>query len=128
MRLTIRLAAAAALIGSTALPALADTADGAALTAMPWAEVEALAKGSTVNWFMWGGSDTINAYVSETVGKVLQDQYGITLNRVGITDTAEVVNAVLGEKAAGVTDAGSVDMIWINGENFRSMQQAGLAF
>lgn len=128
MRLTIRLAAAAALIGSTALPALADTADGAALTAMPWAEVEALARGGTVNWFMWGGSDTINAYVSETVGKVLADQYGITLNRVGITDTAAVVNAVLGEKAAGVTDAGSVDMIWINGENFRSMQQAGLAF
>jgi putative spermidine/putrescine transport system substrate-binding protein len=38
------------------------------------------------------------------------------------------VNIVLGEKEAGVTDAGSVDMIWINGENFRTMKQGGLAW
>ncbi|MGB8812694.1 MAG: ABC transporter substrate-binding protein [Paracoccaceae bacterium] len=121
----IRLAALACLLGTSAL---ADTSDGAALIGKPWADVETLARGGTVNWFMWGGSDTINAYVSDTVGGVLKDQYGITLNRVGITDAADIVNAVLTEKEAGVTDAGAVDMIWINGENFRSMKQAGLAF
>ena len=31
-------------------------------------------------------------------------------------------------KAAGITDAGTVDLIWINGENFRSMKQGDLAF
>lgn len=120
--------ALAALLCATALPAIADTADGTALIGKPWPEVEALAKGGTVNWFMWGGSDTINAYVSDTVGAALKAQYGITLNRVGITDAATVVNAVLAEKAAGVTDKGAVDMIWINGENFRTMQQGALAF
>ena len=40
----------------------------------------------------------------------------------------EAVNIVLGEKEAGVDDAGSVDTIWINGENFRTMKQASLAF
>lgn len=109
-------------------PASADTADGAALIGLPWAEVEAQASGGTVNWFMWGGSDTINAYVDTQVGTALKDRYGITLNRVGIADAAEVVNAILGEKEAGVTDAGAVDLIWINGENFRAMKQAGLAF
>lgn len=106
----------------------ADTADGDALNKMTWDQVVELAKGGTVNWFMWGGADNINQYVSETVGGVLKDQYGITLNRVGLTDTAEAVNIVLGEKESGVMDAGSVDMIWINGENFRTMKQGGLAY
>jgi putative spermidine/putrescine transport system substrate-binding protein len=47
---------------------------------------------------------------------------------VGIADAVEVVNIVLTEKEAGVTDAGTVDLIWINGENFRSMKQGDLAF
>ena len=38
------------------------------------------------------------------------------------------MNIVLGEKETGVTDSGSVDMIWINGENFRTMKQGDLAF
>jgi putative spermidine/putrescine transport system substrate-binding protein len=108
--------------------ARADTADGEALKKMTWDQVVATAKGGTVNWFMWGGADNINQYVSDTVGSVLKDQYGITLNRVGVTDTVEAVNIVLGEKESGVTDKGSVDMIWVNGENFRTMKQGGLAF
>jgi putative spermidine/putrescine transport system substrate-binding protein len=109
-------------------PAFADTADGDALNKMTWDKVVEMAKGGTVNWFMWGGADNINKYVSETVGGVLMDQYGITLNRVGLTDTVEAVNIVLGEKESGVMDAGSVDMIWINGENFRTIKQGGLAY
>lgn len=117
---------AAFLIAAPA--AHADTADGTALIGRPWEEVVAAARGGTVNWFLWGGADTINAYVTETVGSALEERYGITLNRVGVADTAEAVNIVLGEKEAGVTDRGAVDMIWINGENFRTMRQGGLAF
>jgi putative spermidine/putrescine transport system substrate-binding protein len=108
--------------------ALADTADGDALKSMPWDQIEAEAKGGTVNWFMWGGSDTINAYVSDYVAGRLKQDYDITLNRVPITDAADIVNLILTEKEAGITDAGTVDLIWINGENFRSMQQGDLAF
>ena len=116
----------ALLLASTA--ADADTADGEALKSQTWDQIVDQARGGTVNWFMWGGSDTINQYVSDHIGGILQRDYGITLNRVGVADTVEVVNIVLSEKEAGVTDAGTVDMIWINGENFRSMKQAGLAF
>ncbi len=111
-----------------ALPTYADSADGRSVVAMEWNEVVALARGSEVNWFMWGGADNINAYVSNYVGKVLRDNYDIKLNRIGVTDTVEVVNIVLGEKQAGVSDKGAVDMIWINGENFRSMKQGELAW
>jgi putative spermidine/putrescine transport system substrate-binding protein len=31
---------------------------------MTWDQITEEARGGTVNWFMWGGADTINAYVS----------------------------------------------------------------
>ena len=106
----------------------ADTADGDALNKMSWDQVVELARGGEVNWFLWGGSENINQYVTEYIGGILEDKYDITLNRVGLSDTVEAVNIVLGEKESGVTDSGSVDMIWINGENFRTMKQGGLAY
>ncbi|MCY6379811.1 ABC transporter substrate-binding protein [Hoeflea prorocentri] len=106
----------------------ADTADGESLIGKPWEEVVEMARGGTVNWFLWGGSDNINRYVSEYIGGILKDEYDITLNRVGLSDTVEAVNIVLGEVESGVTDKGSVDMIWINGENFRTMKQGDLAY
>jgi putative spermidine/putrescine transport system substrate-binding protein len=108
--------------------ALADTADDKALKAMTWDQIVDKARGGTVNWYMWGGADTINRYVSDHIGGILKRDYDITLNRVGVADAVEVVNIVLTEKEAGVTDAGAVDLIWINGENFRSMKQGDLAF
>jgi putative spermidine/putrescine transport system substrate-binding protein len=130
MHLTRRalLTSAMALVLLPARHAFGDTADGAMLKAMTWDQVVEQARGGTVNWFMWGGADNINQYVSDYIGGRLMADYGITLNRVGLSDTVEAVNIVLGEKEAGVTDSGSVDMIWINGENFRTMKQAGLAF
>ena len=122
------LAIAAFLVMTLTPSAKADTADGAALIAMPWEQIVEQARGGTVNWFMWGGSDSINQYVSGYLGGILMADYGITLNRVGITDTVEAVNIVLGEKEAGVTDKGAVDMIWINGENFRTLRQGGLVW
>ena len=92
-----------------------------------WEEVLAAAEGTTVNWFMWGGSDKINADVDNDIGAPIQEMYGITLNRVPVTDTAEVVNKILDEAAAGVDD-GTVDLIWINGENFRTLKEAELLY
>ena len=119
------------LLTAALLPApmaAADTADGAQLIGKDWDAVVEMARGGEVNWFLWGGADTINQYVSGYIGAILKRDYDITLNRVGLTDTAEAVNIVLGEKESGVLDAGSVDMIWINGENFRTMMQGGLVW
>lgn len=119
------LAATAAL---SPLFAFADTSDGGSLVSASWDDVVERARGGEVNFFLWGGSDEINRYVTEYLGGRLMDDYGITLNRVGLTDTVEAVNLVLGEKEAGNDDDGAVDMIWINGENFRTMQQGDLAW
>jgi putative spermidine/putrescine transport system substrate-binding protein len=108
--------------------AQADTADASALIGADWDSVVAQARGGTVNWFMWGGADNINAYVTEYIGGMLQRDYDITLNLIPLADTADAVNIVLGEKEAGNLDGGAVDLIWINGANFRTMVQGGLAF
>ncbi|MEJ6394978.1 ABC transporter substrate-binding protein [Gymnodinialimonas sp. 2305UL16-5] len=123
-----RLSALAISVALWPMAASADTADGDQLIAMDWDEIVALARGGEVNWFMWGGSDAINQYVSGYIGGILEEDYGITLNRVGISDTVEAVNIVLGEREAGNLDNGSVDLIWINGENFRTMVQGDLAY
>jgi putative spermidine/putrescine transport system substrate-binding protein len=90
-----------------------------------WADVLAAAEGTTVNWHMWGGSDTINTDVDTDIGERVQELYGITLNRVPLNDTADAVNKLLDEKAAGV-ETGTIDLIWINGENFRTLKDAEL--
>ncbi len=92
-----------------------------------WDSVLAAARGQTVNWYLWGGSDSINAFVDDFYGKALQERFGITLNRIPLADTVDAVNQVLSEKQAG-SDPGAVDLIWINGENFFTLKQAGLLY
>lgn len=92
-----------------------------------WDSVLEVAKGQTVNWYIWGGSDSINAYVDNFYGTALKEKYDITLNRVPLADTVDAVNQVLSEKQAG-TDPGSVDLIWINGENFFTLKQADMLY
>ncbi|NJL48602.1 MAG: ABC transporter substrate-binding protein [Leptolyngbyaceae cyanobacterium SM2_5_2] len=94
--------------------------------ATTWDEVVEMARGTTVNWAMWGGSDQVNAYADNWVAEQLQTKYDVTLNRIPLNDTVEAVNKVVGEVQAGVTDNGSIDLIWINGENFRTMKQGDL--
>ncbi|MGI8747955.1 MAG: ABC transporter substrate-binding protein [Deinococcus sp.] len=109
---------------TTALLAL--TSMGAAKTSpLSWAATQQAAQGQTVNFYMWGGSDDINSYV-DTVVTPAAKKLGVTLRRVPVSDTVQAVNKVLGEKQAGRNTGGSVDMIWINGENFKTAQQARL--
>ena len=94
-----------------------------------WDAVLEEARGQSLNWNFWGGSEAINNFADNVYGAVLRDEYGITLNRVPLADTADAVNQVLSEAEAGVTgDGGSVDMIWINGENFKTLKQADLLY
>ena len=108
--------------------ASAETKSASYLENRSWKEIVEIAKGGEVNWFLWGGSDHINRYVNEYIAVTLDKQYGITLNMVPLTDTVIAVNTVLSEKESGINNEGSVDMIWINGENFKTMKQADLAW
>ena len=90
-----------------------------------WAAIEAQAKGQTVYFNAWAGSPQINAYIA-WAGEVVKQRHGIILEHVKLQDTGEAVRRVRDEVAAD--KPGSVDLIWINGENFRVMKQEKLLF
>lgn len=93
--------------------------------AQGWEDTVAQAKGQTVYWNAWGGDEGINAYI-RWVGDRLEEEYGVEVVHVKLSDTAEAVRKVVAEKAAGRDEGGSVDLIWINGENFKAMKDQNL--
>ena len=113
------LAILAALIAPVAAIADPNPAD--------WNAVKAEAKGQTVYWNAWGGSTTTNDFLA-WVGSRVSEDYGVTLEHVKLTNTADAVTRVLAEKQAGENDDGAIDMIWINGANFAAMKEANLLF
>lgn len=111
------LATTAPLLSMPFMPvAQADTA---------WAAIESRAKGQTVYFNGWGGSQAINAYIGWAAAQV-QQRFGVRVEHVK-ADAADVVKRVRNEKAAGKAQ-GSVDLVWINGENFLAMKREGLLF
>lgn len=90
-----------------------------------WDEVLKQAKGETVNLYMWGGSDSINRYIDEWFAPKLKQEADVTLNRVPMNDIKDVINKLLAEKQNG-KDKGSVDIMWINGENFKTSKERDL--
>lgn len=101
--------------------------EAAAAETRAWPEIAEAAKGQTVYWNAWGGDERINAYIA-WVGERVWDDYGIMVRHVKLADTADAVSRVLAERAAGKTEGGSVDLIWINGENFATMKDNGLLY
>lgn len=92
-----------------------------------WTDTIQQADGQTVYWNAWGGADNINRYI-QWVADQVEDQYNIQLEHVKLTDTADAVSRVLAEKTAGKNNNGSIDLIWLNGENFRAMKDNDLLF
>lgn len=92
-----------------------------------WDKVVAEAKGQTVYFNAWGGSENINAYI-RWAGEEMKARHGVTVVHVKLEDTAKAVATVVAEKSAGTGAGGSVDLIWINGENFAAMKSQGLLY
>ncbi|MDD8024675.1 MAG: ABC transporter substrate-binding protein [Paracoccaceae bacterium] len=108
----MRLLLAALLLGAS--PALAD-----------WSDTLAEARGQTVYWHAWGGDPRTNDFIAWASTQT-EARYGVKIEQVKLTDTAEAVARVLAEQAAGQDTGGAVDLIWINGPNFLAMKEAGL--
>jgi len=92
-----------------------------------WPAIERAARGQTVYFNAWAGSERINAYL-QWAGVEVDKRFGVKLSHVKISDTAEVVKRVRAEKQAGRVAQGSVDTVWINGENFLAMKRDGLLY
>jgi putative thiamine transport system substrate-binding protein len=104
---------------------LSAPAAGMALDPADWKAVEEAARGQTVYFNAWGGAQNINDYIAWAASTV-EDRYGVKVVHVKLDDTANAVAKVVAEKAAGKDAGGSVDLIWINGENFAAMKRQDL--
>lgn len=92
-----------------------------------WTKILKQARGQRVYFNFWGGSAAVNNYIRWAGQEVLQ-RYGITLEPVRVDNIATVVSRVLSEKAAGRRQNGTVDLVWINGENFKYMKDNQLLY
>jgi putative spermidine/putrescine transport system substrate-binding protein len=90
-----------------------------------WDDVLTEAKGQNVNMYMWGGSDSINKYIDEWVAPRLKNETGVNLKRIPVNDSKDTINKLLADKQAGKKD-GSIDIMWINGENFKAAKDNSL--
>lgn len=96
-----------------------------ALSATDWQQTEHQARGQTVWFNAWGGDAAVNRYLDWVSGEVKRD-YGVNLKIVHLADAADAVKRIQTEAQAGRTRGGSVDLLWVNGENFRTLKEANL--
>lgn len=82
-------------------------------------------KNEDVNIYMWGGSKEINAFMDDVVAPKILKNENINLKRVPIVDIKDVVNKLIVEKQAGKKN-GVIDVLWVNGENFKALKDAGV--
>ena len=93
-----------------------------------WKAVQNAARGQTVYFHAWGGDPKINAFIS-WLGDRSFAQDEVKIEHVKLDSTTTAVAQVRTEVAAGrASDGGSVDLIWINGENFTTMRSANLLY
>lgn len=90
---------------------------------LAWPDVVSLSAGKTVNFWMYGGNDAINDWVDSWLAVQVKQLYDITLVRNNGAAAGAVLQ-VASERAAGNSNKGAVDMIWMNGENFFKMKSA----
>lgn len=90
-----------------------------------WEDILAEARGQTVWFNAWGGSDRINAYLN-WVADELEREHGVTLEHVKVGDIAEIVAQLDAAKAAGRDSGGKVDLMWVNGENFAALKRGDM--
>lgn len=96
------------------------------LTDASWEEILEEARGTTVTFYGWGGDENRNNWLNTTVAQYVKENYDITLEVVGM-NIDDILAKLSGEKQAG-SAKGSIDMIWINGENFYSAKENGLLY
>ena len=96
------------------------------LSEKDWDTILEEARGTTVNFYGYGGNQQTNSWIDTYLAKEVKEKYDITINRVGM-NIDEILNILLNEKQMNV-QKGSIDLVWINGENFFTAKENNLLF
>jgi len=98
----------------------------AAVEDMTFDEMVAAAAGTTVTFYGWGGDEQLNQWLDDEFAPLMMEKYDITMDRVPM-DIDQILSQLSGEVQAGQND-GTIDMIWINGENFKSAKENNMLY
>ncbi|MBP3932176.1 MAG: ABC transporter substrate-binding protein [Peptostreptococcaceae bacterium] len=82
------------------------------------------AKGSSVNFYGYGGDEVMNKWFDSYVVPQMKEKYDINVKRVGM-DIDQIMNSLLSDKQANNLK-GNMDVVWINGENFKNAKDSNL--
>ena len=93
---------------------------------MTFDEMKEAAAGTTVTFYGWGGDENLNKWLDDVFAPVMKEKYDITMERVPM-DIDQILSQLSGEIQAG-EEEGSIDMIWINGENFQSAKENNMLY
>lgn len=91
-----------------------------------WNYILEKAKGTAVNFYGFGGNEATNRWLDGAFTNKLKEKYNIKFKRVPM-DIEDIINKLSGEKQAESND-GSIDIVWINGENFYTAKNSKLLF
>lgn len=87
-------------------------------------EILETARGTTVNFYGYGGNEVMNKWFDTYVVNQMKEKYDITVKRVGM-NIDEILNQLLSDKQAN-NNKGAIDVVWINGENFKIAKDSNL--
>ncbi|MDO4670045.1 MAG: ABC transporter substrate-binding protein [Aerococcus sp.] len=88
---------------------------------MSFDELKKAADGTEVTFYGWGGDEQLNNWLKNVYAPHMKEKYNITMKIVGM-DIEDILNQLTNEKQANKTDS-DIDMIWINGENFKTAKE-----
>ena len=91
-----------------------------------WEKILEKAKGTTVNFYGWGGSEQTNNWIDNILAPYAKENYKINVNRIPM-NIDEILNKLLSDKENKIEN-GNVDLIWINGENFANAKENDLLY
>jgi putative spermidine/putrescine transport system substrate-binding protein len=80
---------------------------------------------SIVTFYGWGGDVRVNEWVDNKLSPYVKEKYEIDVVRVPM-NIDEILMKLTNEKE--YSDSGSIDVIWINGENFHYAKQYDLLY
>lgn len=82
-------------------------------------------KAEVVNLYGWGGDERVNTWIDKELAVYAKENYNITLNRIPM-NIDEILLKLTNEKSS--TEKGTIDIIWINGENFHYAKENELLY
>ena len=75
----------------------------------------------------WAGNEKINQFIHRQ-SLVFEKQTGIKIVHVKVADYQAVIKKIQAEKLSKNTKSGTVDVLWVNGENFAALKNQGLLY